>query len=60
MLYDKRRIYYAKGDCVQAVSQRVGPASEMDSKVRLNKRPVPSRLKAVATFVFHPRRRCSK
>lgn len=58
MLYDKRRIYYGKGDCVQAVSQRVGPTSEMDNEVRSNKRPIPSRLKA--TFAFHPRRRCSK
>lgn len=33
MLYDKRRIYYGKGDCVQAVSQRVGPTSEMDNEV---------------------------
>lgn len=58
MLYDKRRVYYGKGDCVQAVSQRVGPTSEMDNEVRLNKRPIPSRLKA--TFVLQPRRRCSK
>lgn len=60
MPYDKKRIYYGEGDCVQAVSQRVDPALEMDNKVHLNKRAIPSRLKVVATFAFHPRRRCSK